>query len=251
MWFTEIPRFIIVGQNCRPILKIPSQNRYLVYDYEWRKRETMAETYMYRYIGNKTLSNTILAVSNYRFARRRLETCGFRNFDISFWLFLMLQTASSTHSSSSSPPTTRSSSSPVSAIRTTAITSPSIGTNQSSPTNCAPRCCDTGRPLFTDPLTGQTICSCQYDILNYQRLAASGATGLPTLSMYGTPYPEGMAAYFPALGADQAPFYSSAVSVYMYICVPLIFPYFHANIQCIVRYTRAAACKTSRRFACG
>ncbi|XP_065210554.1 homeobox protein caupolican isoform X2 [Planococcus citri] len=122
------------------------------------------------------------------------------------------KTASSTHSSSSSPPTTRSSSSPISAIRTTAITSPSIGTNQNSPTNCAPRCCDTGRPLFTDPLTGQTICSCQYDILNYQRLAASGATGLPTLSMYGTPYPEGMAAYFPALGADQTPFYTSAAA---------------------------------------
>lgn len=33
--------------------------------------------------------------------------------------------------------------------------------------------------------------------------------GLPALSMYSTPYgPESMAAYFPALGADQAPFYS-------------------------------------------
>lgn len=72
------------------------------------------------------------------------------------------------------------------------------------------RCCDTGRPIFTDPITGQTVCSCQYDLLSYQRLASAGA-GLP-LSMYSSPYPEGMAAYFPALGADQAPFYSAPVS---------------------------------------
>ncbi|KAK3932130.1 Homeobox protein araucan, partial [Frankliniella fusca] len=69
------------------------------------------------------------------------------------------------------------------------------------------RCCDTGRPIFTDPITGQTVCSCQYDLLSYQRLASAGA-GLP-LSMYSAPYPEGMAAYFPALGADQPPFYST------------------------------------------
>lgn len=131
-----------------------------------------------------------------------------------FWFcfFVCFQTTSLTHSSSSSPPTTRSSSPPPSSLRSSSITSPPVGANQGSPTNCAPRCCDTGRPLFTDPLTGQTICSCQYDILNYQRLAASGATGLPTLSMYGSPYPEGMAAYFPALSADQSPFYTSAVS---------------------------------------
>jgi len=69
-----------------------------------------------------------------------------------------------------------------------------------------PRCCDTGRPIFTDPITGQTVCSCQYDLLSYQRLAASG---VPALSMYTAPYPEGMAAYFPALGSDQPPFYSA------------------------------------------
>ncbi|RZF42940.1 hypothetical protein LSTR_LSTR004242 [Laodelphax striatellus] len=69
------------------------------------------------------------------------------------------------------------------------------------------RCCDTGRPLF-DPLTGQTICSCQYDLLGYQRLASSAAA-LPGLGMYSTPYHEGMAAYLPALGADQSPFYAS------------------------------------------
>ncbi|XP_039286002.1 homeobox protein araucan isoform X2 [Nilaparvata lugens] len=71
-----------------------------------------------------------------------------------------------------------------------------------------PRCCDTGRPLF-DPLTGQTICSCQYDLLGYQRLAASSAAALPGLGMYSAPYHEGMAAYLPGLGAEQSPFYAS------------------------------------------
>lgn len=83
----------------------------------------------------------------------------------------------------------------------------------------AARCCDTGRPIFTDPLTGQTVCSCQYELLGgYQRLG-----GLPTaaLSMYSAPYAaaaaaaasEGMAAYFPSLSAEQAPFYTPTVSL--------------------------------------
>lgn len=81
------------------------------------------------------------------------------------------------------------------------------------------RCCDTGRPIFTDPLTGQTVCSCQYEILGgYQRLGALPTTAL---SMYSTPYAaaaaaaaasEGMAAYIPGLGMEQATFYSASVS---------------------------------------
>ncbi|CAB3363802.1 Hypothetical predicted protein [Cloeon dipterum] len=72
------------------------------------------------------------------------------------------------------------------------------------------RCCDSGRPLYTDPITGQSVCTCQYDpqthLLNYQRLATAG---LP-LSMYSAPYGEQMAAYFPSLGAaDQPPFYAA------------------------------------------
>ncbi|XP_076225707.1 iroquois-class homeodomain protein mirror isoform X1 [Nomia melanderi] len=76
------------------------------------------------------------------------------------------------------------------------------------------RCCDTGRPIFTDPLTGQTVCSCQYELLGgYQRL---GALPAAALSMYSAPYAaaaaavasEGMAPYFPNLGAEQAPFYT-------------------------------------------
>ncbi|XP_044269234.1 homeobox protein caupolican isoform X1 [Tribolium madens] len=92
----------------------------------------------------------------------------------------------------------------------------SMAVTSSAPTPGSPpapsqRCCDTGRPLFTDPLTGQSVCSCQYELLGYQRLAG-GVPGLPALSMYSAPYPEGMAAYFPALGADQAPFYTSTAA---------------------------------------
>ncbi|CRL00333.1 CLUMA_CG013606, isoform A [Clunio marinus] len=89
--------------------------------------------------------------------------------------------------------------------------SPCSATSNGPPNS---RCCDTGRPLFTDPISGQTVCSCQYDqsIINYQRLASGmavgGAPGMP-LSMYSAPYSaETMAAYFPALGGgDQPPFY--------------------------------------------
>ncbi|KAK0169447.1 hypothetical protein PV328_012035 [Microctonus aethiopoides] len=82
------------------------------------------------------------------------------------------------------------------------------------------RCCDSGRTIFTDPVTGQSICSCQYELLGgYQRL---GGITPAALSMYSTPYAaaaaaavasEGMAAYFPTLGAEQTPFYTSSVSL--------------------------------------
>ncbi|XP_050440279.1 homeobox protein caupolican isoform X1 [Adelges cooleyi] len=133
---------------------------------------------------------------------------------------------SSTSSSSPPPSHTRhSSASPTrpsaaavvtSSATSAAVTAPSTASGGSPTTvstavstSTGPRCCDTGRPIFTDPITGQTVCSCQYDLLSYQRLAASG---VPALSMYTAPYPEGMAAYFPALGSDQPPFYSAAAA---------------------------------------
>ncbi|VVC99796.1 unnamed protein product [Leptidea sinapis] len=86
------------------------------------------------------------------------------------------------------------------------------GARPTSPAAATTRCCDTGRPIFQDPITGQTVCSCQYEFFNYQRLAS----GVP-LSMYSSPYPEaaaaaGMAAYFPALAADQPPFYANTAA---------------------------------------
>lgn len=120
--------------------------------------------------------------------------------------------------------------------------SPCSATSNGPPNS---RCCDTGRPLFTDPITGQTVCSCQYDqsIINYQRLASGmgvgGAPGMP-LSMYSTPYSaETMAAYFPALGGDQ-PFYPNPVStlndlqqqrVHIYMC-QTFFQHFYDNSIC-------------------
>ncbi|XP_037933735.1 iroquois-class homeodomain protein IRX-2 [Teleopsis dalmanni] len=73
----------------------------------------------------------------------------------------------------------------------------------------ANRCCDTGRTIYTDPVSGQTLCSCQYDMLSYQRLAAAGGLvpgpgGVP-LSVY----PEGMSAYLSGMAADQPPFYAN------------------------------------------
>ncbi|XP_063701211.1 homeobox protein araucan [Culicoides brevitarsis] len=67
----------------------------------------------------------------------------------------------------------------------------------------APKCCDNGR-LVVDPHTNQTMCSCQYEREAYQKLASMGLPG-SAMQLYGAPYPEGMAAYFP--GLDQPPFY--------------------------------------------
>ncbi|KAH8019661.1 hypothetical protein HPB51_020472 [Rhipicephalus microplus] len=66
-------------------------------------------------------------------------------------------------------------------------------------------CCESGRPVLTDPITGQTVCSCQYDaqLLNYQRLA-----GLP-INMYGTAAAyAGDQGFLPLGAAEQSAFYS-------------------------------------------
>lgn len=93
------------------------------------------------------------------------------------------------------------------------------GARSSSPCSAASgppppsRCCDSGRPLYTDPTTGHTVCSCQHEqILNYQRMAQAsliGPGGLP-LPMYNSPYAEGLPAYLP--GAEQSHFYPNLVS---------------------------------------
>lgn len=127
------------------------------------------------------------------------------NFSVLFWLQTTVAPSSSPTASSPPPSSTRASN-----TSTTAVTSTPAAPRSTSP--AGGRCCETGRPIFTDPISGQTICSCQYDLLSYQRLAAGGGPGGLPLSMYSAPYPEGMAAYFPGLAGDQAPFYSSAVS---------------------------------------
>lgn len=135
-------------------------------------------------------------------------------------LFLVSPLQSTTPSAPSAPSSPPAAPVPM-AVTTTTVppgarsTSPCSATSGGPPTSGSGsgRCCDTGRPIFTDPISGQTVCSCQYDLINYQRLAsagiATGPGGVP-LSMYSAPYsPETMAAYFPAIGADQAPFYAN------------------------------------------
>lgn len=96
-----------------------------------------------------------------------------------------------------------------------APTTPASGTG---PAGGQP-CCESGRPVLTDPLTGQTVCSCQYDaqLLGYQRLA-----GLPGINaaVYGTAAAAAAAAAaygteqgFLPLTAEQSAFYSPTVSV--------------------------------------
>lgn len=101
-----------------------------------------------------------------------------------------------------------------------APTTPAGGTG---PTGGQP-CCESGRPVLTDPLTGQTVCSCQYDaqLLGYQRLA-----GLPGINaaVYGTAAAAAAAAAaygteqgFLPLTAEQSAFYSPTVSNLVHIC---------------------------------
>lgn len=78
----------------------------------------------------------------------------------------------------------------------------------SSISSISTSCCENGRPIMTDPHTGQTVCSCQYGsgLLS----AYSRVPGL-TDSMYSTtPYPS--QGYVP-LGTDPSAFYSPLVCI--------------------------------------
>lgn len=83
-------------------------------------------------------------------------------------------------------------------------------------------CCENGRPIMTDPHTGQTICSCQYGtaLLNYSRVQ-----GLPE-SVYGTSaaaYAAASAAqgYVP-IGTEGSAFYAPLVSLNHYSHLPCL-----------------------------
>lgn len=82
------------------------------------------------------------------------------------------------------------------------------GTNGGSAT--ASTCCENGRPIMNDPVSGQTICSCQYDSA---RLALSSYSRLPSAAgVYGTPYPSTDQNPYPSIGVDSSAFYSPLVS---------------------------------------
>lgn len=88
--------------------------------------------------------------------------------------------------------------------------SPGAGSHASTP---AAPCCDTPRPIITDPVSGQTVCSCQYDgarlaLSSYPRLS-SAAVGV-----YGTPYPSTDQNPYPSIGVDSSAFYSPLSNPY-------------------------------------
>lgn len=84
--------------------------------------------------------------------------------------------------------------------------------SQTSTTNAAPTtsCCENGRPMITDPVSGQTVCSCQYDSA---RIALSSYSRIPSASVYGTPYPSTDQNPYPSIGVDSSAFYSPLVSL--------------------------------------
>lgn len=70
------------------------------------------------------------------------------------------------------------------------------------------QCCESGRPLVTDPVTGQSVCSCQYDSA---RLALSQYPR--GVGVYGAPYPSTDQNPYPSIGVDSSAFYSPLVSL--------------------------------------
>lgn len=76
-------------------------------------------------------------------------------------------------------------------------------------------CCENGRPIITDPVSGQTVCSCQYDsarltLGGYSRMALpSAGVGV---GVYGGPYPSNEQNPYPSIGVDNSAFYSPLVS---------------------------------------
>jgi len=89
------------------------------------------------------------------------------------------------------------------------------GTANSSATP-ATACCENGRPVLTDPVSGQTVCSCQYDSA---RLALSGYR---SAGVYGTPYPSTDQNPYPSIGVDSSAFYSPLVSkgfLFLLFCI--------------------------------
>ncbi|XP_037950531.1 homeobox protein araucan-like [Teleopsis dalmanni] len=74
-------------------------------------------------------------------------------------------------------------------------------------------CCENGRPIMTDPVSGQTVCSCQYDSA---RLALSSYSRLPAASVgvYGAPYPSTDQNPYQSIGVDSSAFYSPLSNPY-------------------------------------
>lgn len=100
-----------------------------------------------------------------------------------------------------------------------------------------PGCCENGRPMMTDPVTGQTVCSCQYDSAARLALGAYPRLG-PTAtsySSYPTPTPSTTdQGPYPSIGMDSSAFYPPLVSLHLFLTSKI---YFFINIQpCVILY---------------
>lgn len=95
------------------------------------------------------------------------------------------------------------------------LDSSAVGTTPTTGSSC----CENGRPIMTDPVSGQTVCSCQYDtarlaLSSYSRLpAASVGVGVGVgVGVYGSPYPSTDQNPYQSIGVDSSAFYSPLVS---------------------------------------
>lgn len=116
--------------------------------------------------------------------------------------FQLLVSGQPTTNSGSSPVSGGSSLSPGGSAGIPGALSPG-GTSSTGPTQC----CESGRPLVTDPVTGQSVCSCQYDSARLAALQYPRGVGV-----YGTPYPSTDQNPYPSIGVESSAFYSPLVS---------------------------------------
>ncbi|XP_023164346.2 homeobox protein araucan isoform X1 [Drosophila hydei] len=95
------------------------------------------------------------------------------------------------------------------AITGGSLDSSAVGTTPTTGSSC----CENGRPIMTDPVSGQTVCSCQYDSA---RLALSSYSRLPAASVgvYGSPYPSTDQNPYQSIGVDSSAFYSPLSNPY-------------------------------------
>jgi hypothetical protein len=95
---------------------------------------------------------------------------------------------------------------------------------------------------MTDPVSGQTVCSCQYDsarlaLSSYPRLSTSG------VGVYGTPYPSTDQNPYPSIGVDSSAFYSPLVRLLLLLLFLLLFAR-QALLASQLRLTLAASFST-------
>lgn len=106
--------------------------------------------------------------------------------------------------------------SPSSTARTTTSTAPGASGGADTPVGSSTGggCCENGRPMMTDPVTGQTVCSCQYDSAARLALGAYPRLAPPatSYSTYPTPTPSATdQGPYPSIGMDSSAFYSPLV----------------------------------------